>query len=195
MNLNPIRGIVGAADDLAGTVFGGIDSLVTSDEERRKLKNEVQLALIDFREKSMEVAKKQMDAQVEVLKAETNTPFWRNWRALVMLGVFVLAAVHAFIPAINYFSSSELFGILKWGLGSYGLAEGTAEGARHFARSKIAQSSAEKERHRAEAEKHRRASKAIENYDTPTVQAPDVDVQGVQPAPVAKTDLRDTSGS
>lgn len=195
MELNPIKGIVGAADELAGTVFNGIDSIVTTEEEKRRLKAQVQKQLIDFREKAMEVTKKQMDAQVEVMKAETNTPFWRNWRALVMLGIFVLAFLHSILDGVNFFTSAELKSVLEWGLGAYGLAEGATQGAKHFSRGKVAQSAAEKERHRAEAEKHRRARASVENYDTPTVETPTVDVSGVKPAPPAQIDSTKPNGS
>ncbi|AUO79280.1 hypothetical protein [Salinibacter phage M31CR41-2] len=172
MGVPIVDDVISGLDSLADTVFSGIDSISTSDKERLKIKQQVQKQIGKLKEKALDVKVAQIEAKAGIIKASKETPFWKNWRGLVMLGVFVLAVIHAVFPSVAYFSSDQITALLKWGLGGYIGVEGALGIARHGA-----PAIAERERRKAEQEreKTRRYDKAraeMSSASAPTVPQP-----------------------
>jgi len=160
--------LINSVDSLADTVFGGIDSLSTTDEEKLKLRNELQKQFSQIQKAALKVKEKQIEAKAGIIKAAKETPFWKNWRGLVMLGVFVLAVLHAVMPEVAYFSSTQITTLLKWGLGGYIGVEGALGIARHGA-----PAVAERERRKAQQERektrrYRAAKSSMRSYEPET---------------------------
>lgn len=179
-----INTILQSAADLTDSIFDGIDSIVTSDEERQKLKAKVKTRLIDFRAQALKVEEQRVKAREGIISGAQEQPFWRSWRGLVMIGVFILAVVHAVVPSVSYFSAEGLMTLLKWGLGGYIGSEGAIGIARH-----IAPATAERERRKAEearreTERERRIREEIRSSVKPGPVT-------LQEMPAAEVDLPD----
>jgi hypothetical protein len=114
-----IDDILGGITSTIDSVTGLIDEATTTDEERLRIKKQMQELRMQVREGMLRIKEKQIDAKQGIISSAKDTPFWRNWRGLVMLGIFLLAALHSLVPGVAYFSSETLAQILKWGLGGY----------------------------------------------------------------------------
>jgi hypothetical protein len=172
MGLPIVDELVSGLDSLADTIFSGIDSISTSDEERLRIKQKVQQQISKLKEKALDVKVAQIEAKAGIIKAAKETPFWKNWRGLVMLGIFVLAVIHAVFPSVAYFSAEQITTLLKWGLGGYIGVEGALGIARHGA-----PAIAERERRKAEQERHKarryeQARQDMRSAPAPTVPQP-----------------------
>lgn len=111
------------------TVFGGIDALSTTEEEKLKVKQEIMLAQQAFTLKMAELQSELAEEQASVIKAEINSESWltRSWRPLTMLGFVVLLFLYWFgvQPAsLAPETLNEIFGIVKVGIGGYVVSRG-----------------------------------------------------------------------
>lgn len=172
MGLSIVDEVVSGLDSLADTIFSGIDSISTSDEEAMRIKQKIRKQVSRLKEKALEVKVSQIEAKAGIIKAAKETPFWKNWRGLVMLGVFVLAVLHAVFPSIAYFSAEQITTLLKWGLGGYIGVEGALGVARHGA-----PALAERERRKAEVEREKtrryeQARSEMRSTPAPTIPQP-----------------------
>jgi hypothetical protein len=177
--MNPIEGIIDAASGLADSIFGGIDSVVTSDEERKKLKAKMQKDLLDFKEKALKFREAQLDAKKSIITSSHDQPFWKNWRGLVMIGIFILSFAHAVFPSVTYFSPESLMAILKWGLGGYIGGEMVERGIE-----KAGEVGKQKERRRTEEAKWKKRRQERAMAELPSTE--------LEPAPLADVDTPDT---
>jgi len=144
--------ILSSVTGLFDSVRGLLDEAVTTEEERMKLRRKLREIEVGFREKVLKLQGKRVEARRSIIEAAKEQPFWKSWRALVMIGIFVLATVHAFAPGVSYFTPEQLYSLLKWGLGGYIGVEGAMGITRN-----LAPAAAERERRRAEQERRRAA--------------------------------------
>ena len=118
--------IVSGLSGLFNSVFKGIDSISTSDEERLKWKTELTKYQVDLTSKVMEMEMVFLKAQSSVLKAEMQHGNWltRSWRPLVMLmfsGFIVWFGIGtAFeIPVPSEAFVNSMMTLIKIGMGGY----------------------------------------------------------------------------
>jgi hypothetical protein len=103
--------------DLFKKVGDSIDKLVTSDEERLKLRNELQQIILNENQKSQEL-------QTSIIKTEAKGNFLqRSWRPILMLCFGFIVLYSKFIaPAFNL-PNTELepsfWSLLNLGIGGY----------------------------------------------------------------------------
>jgi hypothetical protein len=111
---------------LFNSIFGGIDSISTTDEERLKWKTELTKYQVDLTAKVMEMEMVFLKAQSSVLKAEMQHGNWlsRSWRPLTMLS-FVAFIIWfgigtAFkIPVPDTAFIDSMMTLIKIGMGGY----------------------------------------------------------------------------
>jgi len=86
-----------------------IDDIVTSDEERGKLKNELKRIELESSRMIIDYEKKLLDSQSQIVLGEVKGQSWlqRNWRPLLML-TFIA------IIANNYILAPYLQAAFKW---------------------------------------------------------------------------------
>jgi hypothetical protein len=145
--MNPLTTVLDATTDLADSIFDGIDDLVTTEEEAKRLKTRVQSKMIAFREKALKAATKEQQMRAKVLAAGREEPWWRSARSIIGLGIFVFALAHA-SGAVDVFSSDQLYRLLIYYLGGMVGLEGVVQGARSYERKRVAEATRDAERHR-----------------------------------------------
>lgn len=114
-----------------------IDDVTTSDEERLRLRKEmdevrakVQTKMIELEHQQLEYEKRLVDAQQAVVVAEAQGKSWlqRMWRPILMLVIIVIIANnYVLLPYIQLFFENapalelppELFTLLSVGVGGY----------------------------------------------------------------------------
>ena len=118
--------IVSGLSGLFNSIFGGIDSISTSDEERLRWKSELTKYQVDLTSKIMQMEIALVTAQSAVLKAEMQHGNWltRSWRPLVMLmfaGFIVWFGIGtAFeIPVPSQAFIESMMTLIKIGMGGY----------------------------------------------------------------------------
>jgi len=97
-----------------------IDDLVTSDEERLKLKNEMLKLKQQMEEKVLEYETKLLDAQSSIIGKEAMGHSWlqRNWRPITMLTFLILVVLDSFAVLKNPLTEDAWL-LLQIGLGGY----------------------------------------------------------------------------
>ena len=105
------------SSDLFGTIGKSIDELITSDEERIKLKNEIQQKIL---EQNLNTQK----LQTEIINTEGNGNFLqRSWRPILMLSFgFVVIYTKFIAPCFNLQNVDleiEFWELLNVGIGGY----------------------------------------------------------------------------
>lgn len=168
--------------DLAGLVTDGLDSIRgivddvnTTDAERLKLRRKIEQVRAKTQKAILSLKEKKLETKRSIISSAKEQPFWRSWRGLVMLGIFLLAALHSLVPSVAYFDSETLAQILKWGLGGYVGGE------------VLEKVGVERERRKskeAEAERERQKRVRQEVMPAPDVSAP----SAPKPAPPADID-------
>lgn len=110
--------IIGGIVDGLGKVFGLVDDLHTSDEEKLTLKqnlmqmqNEILTQAIDLEKKSVEMRGKIVEAE-----AESEHPLTAMWRPITML-TFLALIVYSQLFAVPI--PEEMWTLLQLGLGGY----------------------------------------------------------------------------
>lgn len=118
--------IAGPATSLVGAVGGVIDDLVTSDEERLAVKQQLVRLEHEFQRAVMDADVEFAREQSKVLQAEITGQSWlqRNWRPIVMLSFATIVVYTYFVgpmfglPYIH--PMPELFwSLLTVGIGGY----------------------------------------------------------------------------
>ena len=149
--------IVDSVSDALGSVRSIIDEVNTTDAERLKLKRKINRIEAKVRKAVLSVEKKRIEAKQGIITAAKEQPFWKSWRGLVMLGVFVLALLHSVVPDMGFFNAEQLTALLKWGLGGYMGLEGANAISKNLAPAAAAREQRKAEQARERAERHRRA--------------------------------------
>lgn len=98
-------GILGKITDALGALFGGVDDLVTSDEERLALKQRVAETVAPILSQAQEYEVRLLEARSRIIEAEAKSDSWlaANWRpfTMVVFNCYIIVAVivGAEIPA------------------------------------------------------------------------------------------------
>lgn len=96
-----------------------VDNLHTSTEEKMKLKNELAKIQQQANEKFIELAKAELEARQEIIKAEAGSKHWLqgNWRPICSMALIVIVVADSF-GVIT--ASPELYTLATAFLGLYG---------------------------------------------------------------------------
>lgn len=121
-----VTGIVKSLTGLFSSIFGGIDKISTSDEERLQWKSKLMETQSEILSQVFSLEKLYLKAQQSVLTAELQHGNWltRSWRPLTML-VFVGfvvwfgigTAYEIPVPSVPFMDN--MMGLVKLGLGGY----------------------------------------------------------------------------
>jgi hypothetical protein len=108
--------ITGAVDKVTGL----IDELVTTDEERGVIKNELRRVENMFAEKVLDYESRMMELRSNIIMTEAKGESWlqRSWRPVTMLTFLVLVVLHH-LGALAIELSDQMWGLLKIGVGGY----------------------------------------------------------------------------
>ena len=111
--LDFLSGIVKPITDL-------IDSLTTTEKEKKELSNELVRIENQFLSKALEYESKLLDSQGRIVEAEAKGQSWlqRNWRPITMLTFLILVVCDSF-GWLAFRLSNEAWTLLQIGLGGY----------------------------------------------------------------------------
>ncbi|OGU77961.1 MAG: hypothetical protein A2279_14000 [Stygiobacter sp. RIFOXYA12_FULL_38_9] len=111
--LDFLGGIVKPITDL-------IDSLTTTEKEKKELSNELVRIENQFLGKALEYEAKLLDSQGRIVEAEAKGQSWlqRNWRPITMLTFLILVVCDSF-GWLAFRLSNEAWTLLQIGLGGY----------------------------------------------------------------------------
>ncbi|KAF0139738.1 MAG: hypothetical protein FD122_3028 [Stygiobacter sp.] len=111
--LDFLGGIVKPITDL-------IDSLTTTEKEKKELSNELVRIENQFLGKALEYESKLLDSQTRIVEAEAKGQSWlqRNWRPITMLTFLILVVCDSF-GFLKFRLSNEAWLLLQIGLGGY----------------------------------------------------------------------------
>ena len=111
--LDFLGGIVKPITDL-------IDSLTTTEKEKKELSNELVRIENQFLSKALEYESKLLDSQSRIVEAEAKGQSWlqRNWRPITMLTFLILVVCDSF-GWLAFRLSNEAWILLQIGLGGY----------------------------------------------------------------------------
>lgn len=111
--LDFLSGIVRPITDL-------IDSLTTTEKEKKELSNELVRIENQFLGKALEYESKLLDSQSRIIEAEAKGQSWlqRNWRPITMLTFLILVVCDSF-GFLKFRLSNEAWLLLQIGLGGY----------------------------------------------------------------------------
>ncbi len=101
-------------------VLHAADELVTSDEEKLKLQNELSLLKINLAKEILDYEKQLNEKQAAIVKAEALGHSWlqRNWRPIAMLTFLTLIILDSF-ALLPKNLPNEAWALVKIGLGGY----------------------------------------------------------------------------
>lgn len=101
-------------------LFGLIDDMHTSEEEKMELKNKMFRMQIDMVNSALEYEKQVATMKAEVIKAEAQGGSWiqQNWRPITMLTFLVLVVCDSF-GILAFRLADEAWTLLQIGLGGY----------------------------------------------------------------------------
>lgn len=94
---------------LIGTLSGGLDNLITSDEERLKVQVELDKLRNDLGKAVLEHEKVLIQAQRSIIEKELNSGSWiaRNWRPLFATSLGLIVAYnYLFLPFAEFLVTS-----------------------------------------------------------------------------------------
>lgn len=114
---------MGILDFLSGAIkpiTEMINSLVTTDEEKGKLVNELTRIQNEFAVKLLDYESKLLEQQTQIVTEEAKGQSWlqRNWRPITMLTFLVLVCADAF-GLLAFRLSEQAWTLLQLGLGGY----------------------------------------------------------------------------
>ena len=123
----------GPISDFVGAIFGGIDQLSTTEEEKLALKATIQAQQNQLVIKLAEVEIGIIAEQASIIRAEIASESWlaRNWRPITMLAFLALLFLYWFdIQPDNMTQESinHVFALLKIGIGGYVVGRSVEKG-------------------------------------------------------------------
>ena len=118
--------IVSGITGLFNSIFGGIDSISTTDEERLQWKTKLAEYQVQLVGEVMELERMYLKAQQSVLRAEMQHGNWlsRSWRPITMLSFMSFVVWFGIGTAFEIPVPSDAFiesamGLIKLGMGGY----------------------------------------------------------------------------
>ena len=101
--INPVKAVAGAIKGVADAVFGGIDKLSTTEEEKMTLRNAAQVAFEAFNVQMATLAVQLEKESAGVIKTEIQEGGWlgRSWRPLLMLTFGAVIVYATIAPALG----------------------------------------------------------------------------------------------
>lgn len=96
-----------------------VDDLHTSDEEKMQLRNELAKIQQEANSKFIELAKAELEARQEIIKAEASSQHWLqgNWRPICSMALITIICLDSFsVVSVN----QELYTLATSFLGLYG---------------------------------------------------------------------------
>lgn len=105
-----------------------IDDLVLSGEEKGQLKNELAKIQQEANAKFIELAKAELEARQEIIKAEAQSTHWlqANWRPICSIALITLIILDSF-SFVN--ASEQLYTLATTFLGLYGAGRSVEKAA------------------------------------------------------------------
>lgn len=115
------------------SIFSGIDSLSTTEEEKMALKATIQVQQNQLVIKLAEVESGIIAEQASIIRAEIDSESWlaRNWRPITMLSFLALLFLYWFdVQPDNMTQESinHVFALLKIGIGGYVVGRSVEKG-------------------------------------------------------------------
>ncbi len=97
-----------------------IDSLHTSDAEKRELTNQLTVIQNEFAGRVLDYETKLMESRASIINAESTGKSWlqRNWRPITMLTFLILVVLDSF-GLLAFRLATEAWTLLQIGLGGY----------------------------------------------------------------------------
>ena len=106
--------------DIFKGIFGIIDEVHTSDEERLTIRQHMFQLQVELYTKVMDYESKIVEAQARIITAEAQSDSWiaKNWRPITMLTFLTLVVCDTF-GWLPFRLASEAWTLLQIGLGGY----------------------------------------------------------------------------
>jgi hypothetical protein len=126
MNLDVISKIGVVID----RVLGRVDNLVTSDEERQELRNELEALRIEFAKEILEAELALAERRASIIETEAKGESWlqRSWRPVTMLTFLVIIVLHH-AGALAFPVTDQMWELLQIGIGGYVVSRGIEKAA------------------------------------------------------------------
>ena len=123
----------GPVSDFVGAIFGGIDALSTTEEEKLTLKATIQAQQNQLIIKLAEVESGIIAEQASIIRAEIGSESWltRSWRPITMLaflGLLFMYWVGVQPENLTQDTLNHVFDLLKIGIGGYVISRGAEKG-------------------------------------------------------------------
>lgn len=129
--------ILGLLKRLVAPIFGVVDKAVKDKDLASRLKHDIEMQLAEHLEKELE-------AKRDIIVAEAQAESWltRSWRPITMLAFLVLLFTYWWGLAPDYVVANpsvvtEVFSMLKIGIGGYIVSRGGEKVAAEYRKSKI----------------------------------------------------------
>lgn len=111
--------------DSLGEVISGIDELTTSDEERDKIRAEMESVRLDLAARVLEMEAELAQRRASIIEAEAKGESWiqRSWRPVTMLTFLVLVVLHH-LGFLEVAITQDMWDLLQIGIGGYVISRG-----------------------------------------------------------------------
>jgi hypothetical protein len=119
-----------AVGEILDRMLGKVDQLMTSDEERLTLRNEIERVRIDFAKQILDAEMEVMRKRTELIAAEAKGESWiqRNWRPVTALTFLVLIVLHH-LGALSIAITDQMWDLLQIMIGGYVVSRGIEKAA------------------------------------------------------------------
>lgn len=111
-------GIFKAIGDALGSIFGGVDELITSDEERGQVRARIIESIAPLLDKSLEFERELLNARSRIIEAEVASKSFlaSNWRPFSMLVLLAFVIVSTILQRPI---PEDLWTLFQIGFGGY----------------------------------------------------------------------------
>jgi|DEB0MinimDraft_4_1074332.scaffolds.fasta_scaffold04152_4 hypothetical protein len=111
--------------DSLGEIVAGLDELVTSDEERDKIRAEMESVRLALAARVLEMEAELVQRRASIIEAEAKGESWiqRSWRPVTMLTFLVLVVMHH-LGLLEIAITQDMWDLLQVGIGGYVISRG-----------------------------------------------------------------------
>lgn len=111
--------------DSLGEIVAGLDELVTSDEERDKIRAEMESVRLALAARVLEMEAELVQRRASIIEAEAKGESWiqRSWRPVTMLTFLVLVVMHH-LGLLEIAITQDMWDLLQIGIGGYVISRG-----------------------------------------------------------------------